>query len=170
MEIIIYITIFSQKIIENALSSFRAIVYTAGHKHLGAFIVGVNTLIWIIVVSLIIKDLTDDPFKIIIYGLGQVFGGYIGMIIEEKLALGNSLLYIVIKKENGEKIINNLRSEGFGVTSVNARGYANNEKYLLLIACKRKDKIKVKEIIGDFEEEVVIMSKTPSNFIGGYVS
>lgn len=170
MEYLIYVVIFLQKIIENALSSFRAIVYTAGHKHLGALIIGINTLIWIVVITIILKDLNDDPIKIVIYGLGQVFGNYIGIVIEEKLAIGDSLLYIIIRNDNEKEITENLRKDGFGVTSIQAKGYTKNKKSLLLIVCKRKQKKQISEIVKTIDSDYVMMSKNPTNFKGGYVT
>lgn len=169
MGILIYFLIFFQKIIENALSSFRLIVYTAGHKHIGALLIAINSLLWVIVISIILHDITSDPKKIIIYAIGQIFGTYIGIVIEEKMAIGKYLLYVVIKKENEQTINNKLREKGLGVTSVDAKGYFKDEKALLMIFCKRRNKKEVEKIIKVYEEDVVIMAKKPMNVSGGYV-
>jgi uncharacterized protein YebE (UPF0316 family) len=166
----IYFLIFFQKIIENALSSFRAIVYTAGHKHIGALLIAINTVFWLYIVTIIIHDLTDDPIKVLIYALGQFFGVYIGMVIEKRMAIGKSLLYVILGKENEENVTQELREKGYGVTCIEAKGYDDNVKSLLLIVCKRKNKDTIRDIIKKFESEVVIMSKNPSNFTGGYVN
>jgi uncharacterized protein YebE (UPF0316 family) len=166
----IYVLIFSQKIIENALSSFRAIVYTAGHKHIGAVLILINTIFWLYIMMIILSDLSSDPIKVVVYAVGQVFGVYLGMIIEEKLAIGKSLLYAIITQENEDTITTQLRENGYAVTSIDAKGYDNNEKVLLLIVCKRKNKVSIKNIIKNFEKEVVIMSKSPTNFVGGYIN
>ena len=166
----IYVLIFLQKIIENALSSIRAIVYTAGHKHLGALLIFINTVFWLFIVMVVINDLNNDPLKIVIYSFGQFFGVYLGIIIEEKMAIGKSLLYAIVTKDNEDNVSSKLRENGFGVTIIEAKGYENNPKSLLLIVCKRKNKNFIKDIIKSFEKEVVIMSKHPSNFVGGYVN
>lgn len=169
MSILIYFLIFSEKIIENLLSSFRAIVYTAGYKHVSALITIIVALIWLFVASAVIIDINTDPLKLVSFILGQVIGIYFGTTIEEKIALGNSLLYIIIDKKYLKIISDSLREKGFGVTSVNAKGYKSNEKTLLLILCKRKRKNEILEITKSFDKNSVILVKKPTKIKGSYI-
>lgn len=169
MSILIYFLIFFEKIIENLLAAFRSIVYTAGHKHISALLTLITALIWLFVASLVIIGIKDDPFKLVAFILGQSIGIYFGSLIEEKVALGNSLLYVIIDKIYFKDITDELRDKGFGVTSIDAKGYNDKDKKLLLILCKRKRKNEVSNIAKSFDENSVILVKKPTTTSGSYV-
>lgn len=166
---LIYIIIFFEKLIENLLASFRAIVYTSGYKHLSALLTLLITSLWIVITSIVILDLTSDPLKVVVYAIGQTTGVYLGAKIEEKLALGKLLLYAVISVDNEQDVSLKLRSQGFGVTIVDGRGYENTSKNVLLIICKRKDINIVRNIIEVIEPNVIMMTKKPTSIIGSYI-
>lgn len=63
----------------------------------------------------------DNVLCYIAYGGGFAMGNYIGMVIEEKLSLGNVLIRIIPKKDTSE-LIAFLRENNYGVTSVEAEG------------------------------------------------
>jgi len=49
-------------------------------------------------------------------------GTYIGLVIEEKLSIGMVILRIVTTQDSTEEILSYMRSENFGVTTVDATG------------------------------------------------
>lgn len=169
MVIGIYIIIFLIKLIENLLTAYRVIVYTDGHKHLSALLTAITALFWLYATSLVLLDFTNDPLKLFVYAFGQAIGIYLGSWIEGKVAIGNSLLYVVINEEKEKKIINNLRSSGFGVTTIKARGYEDKPRKLLMIMCKRKQQYKITNKIIKIDKSVVIMTKNPTSVSGSYV-
>ncbi len=94
----IYFFIFSAKLLENAISTLRLIVVSSGKKIFGAILNLIVSIIWIFSTSLAIINI-KDILNIIAFALGSFIGSYIGSIIEEKIAIGSNMLFIVTKKE-----------------------------------------------------------------------
>ncbi len=94
----IYFFIFSAKLLENAISTLRLIVVSSGKKIFGAILNLIVSIIWIFSTSLAIINI-KDTLNIIAFALGSFIGSYIGSIIEEKIAIGSNMLFIVTKKE-----------------------------------------------------------------------
>lgn len=94
----IYFFIFSAKLLENAISTLRLIVVSSGKKLFGAILNLIVSIIWIFSTSLAIINI-KDTLNIIAFALGSFIGSYIGSIIEEKIAIGSNMLFIVTKKE-----------------------------------------------------------------------
>ncbi|EMO74339.1 hypothetical protein LEP1GSC127_4931 [Leptospira kirschneri str. 200801925] len=59
------------------------------------------------------------------------------MILEEKLAIGFSLLRI-ISPQNGNKIANKLSEAGYGVTTINGHGSRGPVKIVLTVLKRKK--------------------------------
>lgn len=151
MNINIYLFIFIAKIIENAINTLRLIVVANGKKWLGAILMFVSALIWVAVTSIVVKDLTKDIWKIIFFALGSFFGSYAGSLIEQKIALGNNLLTIVIKDCNQKLIEDTLQKKDYTFFIIN-----NNNQIFLQIVTTRK---KRREVIS------LIKNICPSSFV-----
>lgn len=170
MNLIIYLIIFLEKLLESILTSLRTIIYTNGHKHLSALLTFITTLMWIVVTSIVIIDVKEDPLKLLIYAFGQMIGVYLGAKLESKLALGNSLIYAVAPKASENKLCYDLRANGYGVTTINAKGYDAEEKIFLLIVCKRNKIPHLKKVINDSDNQTVLMFKKITSTSGGFIS
>lgn len=55
------------------------------------------------------------------YAAGFATGTFVGMLIEERMAMGTLVLRIILAK-GVDELTNALRAAGFGVTSVNGEG------------------------------------------------
>jgi uncharacterized protein YebE (UPF0316 family) len=82
------------------------------------------------------------------YEAGFAAGTYIGMVIEEKISLGLVIVLIITKKDPGE-LIQYLRLNNYGVTSLDGEGGTGKVKMVFTII-KRQDLPHVVEIIKQF--------------------
>jgi uncharacterized protein YebE (UPF0316 family) len=82
------------------------------------------------------------------YAAGFGLGTYVGMLLEEKLALGFELIRVITKTDASE-LIANLRKEGYPVTSVTGQG-REGDVGILFVILKRKTIKHVVEIINAF--------------------
>lgn len=103
-----------------------------------------EVFIWIVVVGQIVKNVHSIT-AYIGYAAGFSAGTYIGMKIEEKLALGTLVLRIILT-QGGDELAQRLRTAGYGVTVVNGEGASGMVKLLYTII-KRKDLKAVAKII-----------------------
>ncbi len=125
----IYIFIFTSKIIENTLATLRIIVLSNHKKHLAALLNLIMSIAWLISTGLAVTNLKEDPFKIIVFALGCFVGSYLGTYFENKLAIGDNILFIISQ----ENIIETLKNYDFNKL--------NNTTYLTLIKRSRRKEI-----------------------------
>ena len=155
MNIIIYISIFVLKIIENALATLRIIVIANGKKKLGAILQFVIALIWVLVTGTVITNVNKDLLKIFFFALGSLVGSYIGSLLEEKIALGENVFIVVVKNEIAEKIENQIRDKN----KVSSLKLTTTNKTLLMITLPRKIRNKISKIIKSLDKDAIILSE-----------
>lgn len=158
---ILYILIFISKVIENTLSTLRLILVANGKKLLGAILNFIIALVWIFVTGAVIVNITKDPYKIIFFALGSFTGSYIGSIIEEKVALGNNILFTIVNKNISNLLIKQLKNNNQIVTKLNSN--KNDNKIILLIVIKRKYQNKIINYIKNLDKNSIIISNNISN-------
>jgi len=151
----IYFFIFISKIIENAISTLRLILVSNGKKFLGAILNLIISLIWIISTSLVIVDIQNDYFKIIVFALGSFLGSYVGSFMEEKIAIGSNMLFTITKNEF--EIKNEL-------DKLNYNSYVINDD-ILIIMVNRKKRRYVLDIIKNIDNEAIIISESARELV-----
>ena len=160
LNILIYLFIFFAKIIENALATFRLIIVANGKKLFGAFLNAIIAIIWIISTSLVIININKNPFKIIIFTIGSFIGSYIGSIMEEKLALGSNMLFIIAKKEYINKINNKLNKLKYITYNL-----TNENQSMILIMVERKKRTEILNIIRNIDNQAIIISEVARQLV-----
>jgi uncharacterized protein YebE (UPF0316 family) len=136
--------IFFSRIADVTIGTIRIVMVAKGQKMIAPFLGFFEVLIWLIAISQIIQHL-DNWVCYFAYGAGFATGNYIGMIIEEKLAVGIVQLQIITRAD-AHKLIEKLKSEGYGITHQEAHG-AIEEVSVIYSIIKRTDLSKVDEII-----------------------
>lgn len=136
--------IFFARICDVTLDTLRIIFVSKGMRKIAPFFGFFSVLIWLIAISTIMKNL-DNWICYIAYAGGFATGNFVGMVVEEKLALGHEMIR-VITRADATDLINELRDNGFGVTSVKAQG-ADGEVGVIYIIARRKMIDAILEII-----------------------
>jgi len=145
--VVLPLLIFLARISDQTIGTLRLIFLSKGQKGLAPFLGFFEVIIWLLAVGQIMKHL-DNVLCYIAYGGGFAMGNYIGMVIEEKLSIGNVLVRIIPKKDTKE-LIAYLRNSNYGVTSVEAEG-AKGKVDIVFTIIKRKDVEEVASIINRF--------------------
>jgi uncharacterized protein YebE (UPF0316 family) len=141
---ILPLIIFSTRICDVTLDTLRIIYVSRGIKLLAASIGFFEVLIWLFAITQIFKNLTN-PFCYIAYAGGFAMGNYVGILIEERMAIGTVVIRIITQK-NADELIELLKNEGYGVTYMDAQGAQGPVKIIFTIV-KRKNIEHVLEII-----------------------
>lgn len=123
--------IFLARIVDVSLGTLRIIFVTKGMRHIAPLVGFVEVFIWIIAISRIMQNL-DNWLCYVAYAAGFASGNYVGMIIEEKLAIGHEMVRIITRKD-ATNLIGELREKGYGVTSVKAEGIEGDVAIIYLI-------------------------------------
>lgn len=163
----IYIIILVAKIVEVSLATIRIVLITKGERLKGALIGFVEVIIWVSIVSNVLSDLTKDPLKIIIYATGFVLGNYLGSYLEEKIGLGTSRMEIIVLRQDGTKLANALRKEGFAVTVVRGEGMNHERRILISHVQRRRAEEYIKIVKANQKNSVITISETKPAY-GGY--
>ena len=165
----LYILVFFSKLCEVSLATTRLVLVNRGEKLKGAIIGFFEILIWATLASYVLKDLMDDPFKLIVYCLAFSCGNYLGVTLESKLAIGNAYIQVVVSPEKTNIIANVLRSKGFGVTIVSGKGMGGPVN-ILMIYVKRKSVPEAINTINEFSPQAVITINDVRQLRNGYIA
>ncbi len=139
--------IFFLRIVDVSLGTIRIIFVSKGYKNLAPVIGFFEILIWIFVVSRVLGSL-DSWISFVAYAGGFAAGNFVGMRLEERLAIGFELVRVITKREAHE-LISKLKSKGYGITSVKATGM-DGEVAVLYVIIRRKRLAEVLEYIRDY--------------------
>ncbi len=139
--------IFLARICDVSIGTMRIIFVSKGKKYIAPFLDFFEVLIWITAISKIMQNL-DNYINYVAYAAGFATGNYVGMIIEEKLAMGIQMIRVFIY-QRGPELIKILNGNGFGATSVEAHGARENVQLIYTIV-QRNDLVKVLDIINSF--------------------
>ncbi len=128
---IIPLLIFLARVIDVSIGTMRVIFVSRGFKLLSAVCGFFEVIIWLVAITQIMKNL-NNVINYVAYASGFAAGNYIGMIIEEKIALGNVILRVVTQNDLCE-LLNCLKQKNYGVTLLNAEGHTGTVKILFTV-------------------------------------
>jgi uncharacterized protein YebE (UPF0316 family) len=113
--------IFLARICDVTLGTLRIIFISKG-KHVLAPLFGfIEVFIWITVMGQILEHAGGDVICYLCYAAGYATGSFVGIIVEERLALGTQLIRIYTKKE-GAGLMHLLNKNKYGATSFIGKG------------------------------------------------
>lgn len=142
--VLLPVLIFLARICDVTLDTLRIIYVSRGMKFLAPVIGFVEVLIWLIAITQIFKNLSN-PVCYVAYAGGFAMGNLIGILIEEKMAIGTVVIRIITQKD-AEALIDRLKESRYGVTHVDAQGAMEQVKIIFTIV-KRKAINSVLEIV-----------------------
>lgn len=145
--IILPIVIFFSRLTDVSLGTLRHVFISKGFRKIVPFLGFFEVLIWIIVVAQVMQNLSNWVCYIA-YAGGFATGTYVGLLIEEKLALGLQVIR-VITNQNSDELIAELKNSNHGLTIVDAQGAVGPVKMIFTII-KRKDVPQVVDKIATF--------------------
>ena len=130
------------RIVDVSMGTLRVAFIARGRKYLAAACGFAEVFIWITVVSRVLSG-DQKLATYVAYALGFTFGTLVGMIIEERLAVGWSLVRVITGK-TVDDFMAQLSSAGFGATQLDAQGARGNPVQVIVILMTRK---RLKEFI-----------------------
>lgn len=136
--------IFIARICDVTIGTIRIVMVAKGQKIWAPVLGFFEVLIWLLAISRIFENL-DNWVCYLAYGLGFATGNYIGLKLEEKLAMGIVKVQIITRK-NADKLIENMKAAGYGLTYHEAQGSSENVSIIYTII-KRLEISKVEEIV-----------------------
>lgn len=144
--IILPLLIFISRLADVSLATLRHIFVSKGYKTLVPVLGFFEVLIWLIAIRQIFNNVNNFACYIAWAG-GFSAGTYLGMYIEEKLALGMQIIRI-ITHENTEALIESFKKCQQGVTIVDGQGAIGPVKVIFTVV-RRTTKHEIIKLIHD---------------------
>jgi uncharacterized protein YebE (UPF0316 family) len=135
--------IFVARIFDVTLGTLRIIFVTKGMRRIAPFVGFFEVLIWLLAISRIMNDL-DNWVCYVAYAAGFASGNFVGMYLEERLAIGHEMIRVITRKD-ATNLIEELRAKGYGVTSVRAEGIEGEVAVIYIIARRSM----IREVLDD---------------------
>ena len=142
--------IFISRIGDVTLGTLRHVLTSRGHKNISPILGFFEVLIWIVVVSQVMKQANNFACYIGWAG-GFAMGNYIGLLIEERIALGLQIIRIITNQECSQ-LISELQTANHGTTVVDATGAKGPVKIILTVV-KRKNIEPIIKIIQQYNPD-----------------
>jgi uncharacterized protein YebE (UPF0316 family) len=143
--------IFFAELCVVTISTLRTIFVARGMKFLAPMLGCVEVSIWLFAIGQVMRNLSDLTWSAAFAG-GFTLGNFLGVLIESKLAMGNAVVRIITPKDAGE-LSDALRSAGYGVTVVDARG-ATGPVQIVFTVVRRRELGRVVALAKDFDPNV----------------
>jgi uncharacterized protein YebE (UPF0316 family) len=149
--VVLPIMIFFARICDVTLGTLRVIFVARGQKNIAPFLGFFEVFIWIIVISELLSS-ANNMVCYIAYAGGYATGNFVGMIIEERIAIGVVLMRI-FASNNGSELAEKLRENGFGTTLIHGEG-AEGRVDILQVVVSRKSSINVAKLLNNFNPNI----------------
>lgn len=120
--------IFLINLVYITINTIRVILTMRGYRKVAPFIAIVEVTIYTLGLSMVMAHLSN-PIYLMAYALGFGVGIYMGMLIEDRLALGYSVVHIITDGLD-HSLAHDLREMGYGVTI--ETGYGRDGERLIL--------------------------------------
>ena len=133
--VILPVMVFFARITDVTLGTIRIIFTSRGKKNIAPLLGFVEVFIWISVIAEITQG-AHNVIAYLAYAAGFATGNFIGISIEERLAIGTLVIRAILTPEH-LGLIEELRAGGYGVTSVDAQGAKGPVKLVYTIVSRR---------------------------------
>jgi uncharacterized protein YebE (UPF0316 family) len=142
--IILPLIIFFSRVCDVSLGTIRHVFISKGFKSIVPVLGFFEVLIWIVVVAQVMKNLNNVACYLAWAG-GFATGTYVGLRIEENLALGLQVIRIITNQSH-EALMEALKRENHGFTIINGAG-AIGPVTMIFTIVKRKNVPRVVKLI-----------------------
>jgi len=142
--------IFIARVADVSIGTLRIVFISRGRQKIAPLLGFFEILIWVLAVTNIMQNL-NNWICYIAYAGGFAAGNYVGLIIEEKLAVGDVIFRIIVRSDHKE-LMANLNSAGFGATAMKAEG-SMNPVFVVYSIVRRSNAQQVTAIIQEVTPE-----------------
>ncbi len=130
------LVIFGLRLVDVSMATVRVSLIVRNAKYVVPVLAFFEVLVWIFAVSGVVTNL-DSPLLMVGYAAGFSAGSFLGLLIEERLALGLATVRTMVR-EGGAEVAMALREEGFGVTEMVGRGRDGEVEVLYSVTARRQ--------------------------------
>lgn len=148
--------IFFLRVCDMSLDTLRVLFVMRSKKKIAWVLGFFQSVIFVLAIGRVLTQM-NNPLNIIGYAAGFATGNVVGMIIEERIAIGHILVNI-ISPRRGSAIVTHLRQNGYAVTELSGRG---KDGMVSMINCSvlRKQVDTVHTLVNEIDPEAFITAE-----------
>ena len=154
--LLIALIIFFLRVVDMSLDTIRVLFVVRGRKLLAWILGFFQSAVFIVAISSVLTN-QQSFLTILAYAAGFATGNVVGMLIEERLAVGHIHLSIV-SPSSGVGIAEMLREQGYAVTELSARGLQGMVT-LLHVDVMRKQLEAVEKLVREADPEAFVTAE-----------
>ncbi len=142
------VIIFLLRVCDMSLDTLRVLFVVRSQRSLAWFLGFFQSLVWVVAITTVLSHL-DNLWNVVGYAAGFATGNVIGMVIEERLAIGYGHMRI-ISSGQGPAIAQAIRLSGYAATELSGRG---KDGTVAVINCsvRRKDVRRVQQQVKEID-------------------
>lgn len=148
--------IFGLRVCDMTLDTIRVLFVVRGKKLLVWLLGFFQSVIFVVAISSVLTQL-NNILNVFGYAMGFATGNLVGMLIEQRLAIGH-ILVTVISSTRGALITEKLRSSGYAVTQIAGHG-KDGTVFELHASVLRKDVPNVETIVLEADPQAFITAE-----------
>lgn len=160
------IKIFSARLVDVSLGTFRTINTVKGRDLIAALIGLVEITVWFLIVKEALNTTYNSIWIVISYALGFSVGTYIGGKISKRFIKSNLEVQVVLSNKD-ETVVSKIREAGFAVTSIEVNG-SKNSKYMLYIQIQNQSLERLKSILNKLDKKAFMVVNETKYVENGY--
>ncbi|WP_198440032.1 DUF2179 domain-containing protein [Aerococcus urinae] len=165
MNLYILLFIFGINLIYIMLNTIRTLLAMRGYRSIAPFIAMIEVTIYTIGLSVVMKYL-DTPIYLVVYALGYGIGIYLGILLEDKIALGHAVIQIFTQSTDNH-LAQSLRQQGYGVTVQTGYG-RDGDRLIMTVLTPRSREQQVCRTIEAIDPKVFYISYDAKYIHGGF--
>ena len=131
---VLLVALFLSRIVDQTFTVMRTISIMRGLPLLAAVFGFFEVLIWINVAGQVIRNL-DTWYLTVVYSAGFAAGNYVGLLIEQRIAMGWQLLRVISRREVGMGEL--LHQRGYPVTWLDGKSKGADVEIVMLAEKRR---------------------------------
>ena len=133
--LVLPVLVFLARVTDVTLGTLRIIFISRGKRNLAPLLGFVEVFIWITIVSQIVSH-AHNILAYLAYAAGFATGAFVGMYIENRLAIGTQVILAIIQ-DDAPLLVDHLHAAGYGVTCVDGAGANGPVKLIYTIFPRR---------------------------------
>ncbi len=141
---ILPLLIFCARVVDVSIGTLRIIFLSRGMRLMAPICGFFEVLIWVSVMGAVMTSVNSWT-NYLAYAGGFAMGNFVGMTIENRLAMGLQSLWVIVKEDKSD-LLSHMREARYGVTTFEAQGVEGSVRILMMII-RRKNRRAIMKLL-----------------------
>jgi uncharacterized protein YebE (UPF0316 family) len=160
------VLIFTLRVIGVTLATVRVLIMMRGRKLLSAAMGFFEVLVYVLAIGEVVNNLSN-VWNLLGYCLGFAVGTMVGMLLEERLAIGFATVRIV-SRFKGQQLAEAIRDEGYGATIEWGQGQGGAVG-MVMATVRRREVNRVMALVDEIDAGAFVTVEETRSIRRGYM-